>query len=45
MGKDQKCITESLRFKNVCCDLDVIRTAMHTFLEFHGPINDEPLNE
>ena len=35
MGKEQKCITESLRFKNVCCDPDVIRHV--------GPIDDELL--
>ena len=35
MGKEQKCVTESLRFKNVCCDPDVIRHV--------GPIDDDPL--
>ena len=35
LGKEQKCITESLRFKHVCCDLDVIQHV--------GPIDDEPL--
>ena len=47
MDKDMKCITKSTTFdfRNVFLDPDVNRTAIHSFLETQGPIDDESLNE
>ena len=42
---DESCITQTPGFRDVCCNRYVLETALVVFLQHHGPMNDEPLNE
>ena len=38
------CVTEMESFQTICTNRDVLETALVSFLQYEGPIDDEPLN-